>query len=124
MSQNHSDRRYFLKAAAFAGSGLMLNACGTKGAANNQNNQNISKDEPAKKDEKEVTPIEDLMREHGVLRRALLVFGESAAVLQTNAAKVSPDALLKAAKLLRGFGEYYHEKKLEEQYIFPLIKQK
>src|SRR5262249_28060729 len=34
------------------------------------------------------------------------------------------DALQKTAKLFRAFGEDYHEKKVEEAYIFPKIKEK
>ncbi len=70
----------------------------------------------------DVTAVEDLMREHGVLRRALFVYSESAARLRTNPASVPPEALQKTAKLFRAFGEEYHEKKLEETYIFPAIK--
>jgi hemerythrin-like domain-containing protein len=70
----------------------------------------------------EVTATEDLMREHGVLRRALFVYSESAAQLRKNPSMVMPDALHKTAKLFRAFGEDYHEKKLEEAYIFPAVK--
>jgi hemerythrin-like domain-containing protein len=62
------------------------------------------------------------MREHGVLRRALLVYTAAASKLHSNPASVSPDALQKNARLFRAFGEDYHEKKLEEAYIFPAVK--
>ena len=62
------------------------------------------------------------MREHGVLRRALLVYTAAANRLRANPAFVPPDALQKTAKLFRPFGEDYHEKKLEEPYIFPAVK--
>jgi hemerythrin-like domain-containing protein len=74
------------------------------------------------KQEPEVTANEDLMREHGVLRRALMVYGESAARLRQNPSSVDPAALQKAAQLFRDFGEEYHEKKLEETYIFPAVR--
>jgi hemerythrin-like domain-containing protein len=70
----------------------------------------------------EVTATEDLMREHGVLRRALFVYSEAAVRLRSNPSGVSPDALHKTAKLFRTFGEDYHEKKLEEAFIFPAVK--
>jgi hemerythrin-like domain-containing protein len=70
----------------------------------------------------EVTAVEDLMREHGVLRRALFVYSEAAARLRSNPPAVPPDALARTAKLFRAFGEDYHEKKLEEQFIFPAVK--
>src|SRR5262245_26103388 len=70
----------------------------------------------------EVTAAEDLMREHGIMRRALLVYQECASKLKQDAASVPNDALEKTAQLFRVFGEDYHEKKLEEAYIFPAIK--
>jgi hemerythrin-like domain-containing protein len=72
--------------------------------------------------EPEVTATEDLMREHGVLRRALLVFLEVVPKLRQNAGSVDAAALQQAAKLFRTFGEDYHERMLEEQHIFPLIR--
>jgi hemerythrin-like domain-containing protein len=77
----------------------------------------------SKSDEKEVGAVEDLMREHGILRRALLVYIETAPKLRTDAAAIDASALNKAAKLFHDFGEEYHERKLEEAYIFPKIKQ-
>jgi hemerythrin-like domain-containing protein len=62
------------------------------------------------------------MREHGVLRRALIVYRESASRLRAGAASVPPEALEKTAKLFRSFGEDYHERKLEEAFIFPAVK--
>jgi hemerythrin-like domain-containing protein len=70
----------------------------------------------------EVTATEDLMREHGIIRRALLVYTAAANKLRANPASVPPDDLQKTAKLFRAFGEDYHEKKLEEIYIFPAVK--
>src|SRR5262249_13716848 len=85
-----------------------------------------NKSQPAKSEEKgkepEVSATEDLMREHGVLRRALLVYRAAAVKLRSNSSSVPPDALQKTAKLFRNFGEEYHEKKLEEAFIFPAVK--
>jgi hemerythrin-like domain-containing protein len=72
--------------------------------------------------EPEVTATEDLMREHGVLRRALLVFLEVVPKLRQNPGGVDAAALQQTAKLFRTFGENYHERMLEEQHIFPLIR--
>lgn len=69
-----------------------------------------------------MTATEDLMREHGVLRRALFVYSESASRLRSKSSAVMPDALQKTAQLFRAFGEDYHEKKLEEAFIFPEVK--
>ena len=67
--------------------------------------------------EKEVAAAEDLMREHGILRRTLLVYGEAATRLTQRPDSVSPEALQRGAKLFRSFGEEYHEKQLEEAFI-------
>lgn len=72
----------------------------------------------------EVTATEDLMREHGVLRRALFVYSEAATRLRSNPPAVAPDVLARTAKLFRAFGEDYHEKKLEEMFIFQPVKWK
>jgi hemerythrin-like domain-containing protein len=70
----------------------------------------------------EVTATEDLMREHGILRRALLVYSAVATKLRANPSAIAPDSLQKTAKLFRAFGEEYHEKKLEEAFIFPAVR--
>jgi hemerythrin-like domain-containing protein len=74
------------------------------------------------KKEEDVSATEDLMREHGVIRRVLVIYRESALRLRVSPATVSPDALLRSAKLMRSFGEDYHEKQLEEAHIFPAVK--
>jgi hemerythrin-like domain-containing protein len=113
-------RREFLRRSAVVGTGLFLINCG-------RTDRQEAKREPAEKDEKEkgkeVTANEDLMREHGVLRRALLVYTATATKLRAGASTVPPDALQETAKLFRAFGEDYHEKRLEEAYIFPAVKQ-
>src|SRR2546426_1679612 len=72
--------------------------------------------------EPEVTATEDLMREHGVIRRALLVYYEVIPKLRQNPSSIDAAAIQQAAKLFRTFGEDYHERMLEEQHIFPLIR--
>ena len=72
--------------------------------------------------EPEVTATEDLMREHGVLRRTLLVYSELAKKIRQNPAAVDAASLHKAAQLFRTFGEDYHEKMLEEEHIFPIVR--
>ena len=118
-----STRRDFLRTSATVGTGLVLAACG---GGNMSNSAEQKKAGPAKPDENrrggEVTATEDLMREHGILRRALLVYSAAAVKLRANASSIAPDALQKTAKLFRAFGEEYHEKKLEEAYIFPVVR--
>jgi hemerythrin-like domain-containing protein len=68
----------------------------------------------------EVTPTEDLMREHGLLKRILLIYDEVSARIE--ARKDFPaDAVTKSAKIIRSFIEQYHEK-LEEDYLFPRFR--
>ena len=71
-------------------------------------------------DEKEpaVTATEDLIREHGVIRRALLVYFESIPELRQKPSGFDPAALHRTAELFRTFGENYHKRMLEEQHIF------
>jgi hemerythrin-like domain-containing protein len=73
-------------------------------------------------EEHEVGAVEDLMREHGLLRRALLVYIETVPKLRANPAGVDAAAIARTAKLFRSFGEDYHEKKLEEAHIFPAVR--
>ena len=110
-------RRELLAGISIAGAGALLIGCRTRSNQTNQEGGGPSESAPA-----EVTATEDLMREHGVLRRALYVYRETATMLKANAAAVPLDALEKTAQLFRVFGEDYHEKKLEEAFIFPVLK--
>ena len=65
------------------------------------------------------TPAEDLMREHGVLSRILLVYGEAVRRLEAGV-ELLPEAVSAAAGIVRRFGHDYHEK-LEEEQVFPLF---
>ena len=72
---------------------------------------------PAEEDEPDIGPGEDLMREHGVLRRVLLIYGETCRGLDAGA-RVDVGAIQRCAKLIRSFVEDYHERQ-EEQFVFP-----
>lgn len=63
---------------------------------------------------------EDLMREHGVLNRVLLIYEEIIKRIDNNI-DFSPITLNNAVSLIQSFIEDYHEK-LEEIYIFPLFE--
>jgi len=69
------------------------------------------------KEEVKVTPPEDLMREHAVLERLLLIY-ERALSAGSRPADWPMPQLADATRLIRTFIEDYHEK-LEEDYIFP-----
>src|ERR1017187_890582 len=115
-----TSRRIFLSSSSVVGVALVLEACKSSSAGPDQNaiaiasstvSSDASPENPAADD---VSAVEDLMREHGVLRRALVVYREVAVRLRASAATVPPSALQKTAKLFRSFGEDYHERKLEE----------
>lgn len=115
-------RRDFLGASAIVGAGLMLSGCGGRNRADEGKEETAPSSKEDQSKHVEVTATEDLMREHGILRRALLVYTAAATKLRGNLSTIPPDALQKTAKLFRTFGEEYHEKKLEETFIFPAVK--
>ena len=101
-------RRQFLKK-----SGVILATSGFAALSNS-----VAKEE-GKKDE-EISPPEDLMREHGVLKRILLVYGEAIRRIDSKE-DLPPEPLADSAKIIREFVEDYHEK-LEEDFLFPRFK--
>jgi hemerythrin-like domain-containing protein len=116
--EGEQSRRRFLQAT------LALGVVGLAGGAPGR----MSKPEKQKKGpagktgkaEEEVSPAEDLMREHGVLKRVLLVYGESLRRLDTRE-ELPPEALADSARIIRSFIEDYHEK-LEEDFLFPRFR--
>ena len=67
-----------------------------------------------------VTAPEDLMKEHGVLNRCLLIYEEGLRRLHEKQ-EIHPSVFNKTAKLVKLFVEEYHEKN-EENHIFPVFK--
>jgi hemerythrin-like domain-containing protein len=97
-------RRTFLAGAA--GAGLALAARGAHAASAPKGG--------------EIPPTEDLMREHGVLRRILLVYQEAARRLPAGEPSVA-NVVAGAANVVRRFVEGYQEK-LEENFVFPKLE--
>jgi len=110
-----STRRRFLQNTTIAGAGLLLPAIAL---ADPQ--EPPSGDKKIAKPAEQISPAEDLMREHGVLNRVLLVYDHH---LQMLAAKQTFDGsvLASAAGIIRRFIEDYHEK-LEEDFLFPRFR--
>jgi hemerythrin-like domain-containing protein len=106
-------RRLFLRRTSIVGAGLLMPA-----VAFAQPQQGAALKE--KKQGEDISPAEDLMREHGVLNRILLIYDEH---LRRLAAKQTFDGsvLAGAADIVRHFVEEYHEK-LEEDYLFPRFR--
>src|SRR6266508_894175 len=102
-----SSRREFIKK-----SGVIIAAASAGGTAGQLS--------ATEKKEKEVSPPEDLMREHGVLKRILLIYGEALRRMDANE-DLPPEPLTDSAKIIREFIEDYHEK-LEENFLFPRFK--
>jgi hemerythrin-like domain-containing protein len=71
-------------------------------------------------EDEEISPAEDLMREHGILKRVLLIYREAMNRIDSKR-DFPPDVVVSSAKLIRSFVEDYHEK-LEEDYLFPRFK--
>jgi hemerythrin-like domain-containing protein len=122
------DRRTFVTSlvAGASGAGIALVGCsrpaanpGTgptaaSGAASGDKDKDRDKND---KDDDEVTPAEDLMREHGVLRRVMYLYDDAADRLVARR-DVPLDALAACAGIVRKVIEDYHEK-LEEDFLFP-----
>lgn len=99
------NRRHFF----FASAGLvMVTLAG---------DQVLSDERKKEEQDGEVGATEDLMREHGVLNRILLIYEEGLRRLRAKD-DVPPEVFHKPATLVRKFVEDYHEK-LEEKFIFP-----
>lgn len=107
-------RREFIATAA---SGLLLAGCATTGAANAGRPPTAKPDS----DEAEVTPGEDLMQEHGVIERVLLIYDEAARRIEHDE-QLDLVTITGAAQIVRRFVEDYHEKQ-EEQFVFPRLQQ-
>jgi hemerythrin-like domain-containing protein len=70
--------------------------------------------------EEEVSTNEDLMREHGVLKRVLLAYEE--VIRRVHAGQDFPaQSVIEYANIIRKFIEDDHEK-LEEDYLFPRFR--
>jgi hemerythrin-like domain-containing protein len=104
-----SGRRHFLQSAAPA---LLL-----AGASPAPVKTPAAGKEP---EEEEVTPTEDLMREHGLLKRVLLLYDEVGRRIRANA-EFPPDVVTGGARIIRSFIEEYHEQ-LEEKHLFPRFR--
>ena len=110
-ADSSSSRRSFLLTSVATSSVLGLSACNAAGPVAHDEH------EPA---ELEVSATEDLMREHGVLERLLLIYEESAR-RASGAGDFDPKFVTQAAAIVRRFIEDYHEK-LEENFIFPRVE--
>jgi hypothetical protein len=61
------------------------------------------------------------MRDHGIIRRALLVYRHCDSRLRANQAKGLAKPLSDTAALFHKFGGEYHEMAIEEKHVFPVV---
>lgn len=72
-------------------------------------------------DASDIGPVEDLMREHGVLRRVLMIYEEGLRRIAAHQ-DFPGNPFLTGAQLIRNFVEDYHERN-EEKFIFPKMRE-
>jgi hemerythrin-like domain-containing protein len=108
-------RRQMMRAAGASAAVIVAGCAGTN---SRRNGATIS--EQTEEHEEEVSPNEDLMREHGLLERILLVYEEAVARLDAGR-DMPPEVLVGCAGIVRKFVEDYHEK-LEEDFVFPRLE--
>src|SRR5579863_6250638 len=101
-----SNRRRFLKNTTIVSAGLLLPSLTSA-------SQQKLPEKP--KDAEEISPAEDLMREHGVLNRVLLIYDDHLRMLSAKQA-FDGSILVSAADIIRHFVQDYHEK-LEEDFL-------
>ena len=91
---NDSTRRRFVGMALGGAAGCGLLVASSAGA------------KPEPKEDEEAAPAEDLMREHGVLKRVLLVYGEAIRRIDARA-DLPPEPIADAARIIHDFIEEY-----------------
>lgn len=109
-------RRQALKALVSA-AGVAVTACASSSTARGRPS---ASPEGEGGGEAEVTPGEDLMQEHGVIERVLLIYDETARRIERGE-PFDGDVVRRAADIVRRFVEDYHER-MEEQFVFPRLE--
>jgi hemerythrin-like domain-containing protein len=120
MPTDDSTRRGFLRSSSIASATLLIPslARGQKQQADKKQTDEKKRDQDSDADK--ISPAEDLMREHGVLNRVLLIYDHHLAML-TSKQTFDGSVLANAADIVRHFVEEYHEK-LEEEFLFPRFR--
>jgi hemerythrin-like domain-containing protein len=108
----YSNRRNFVK------KGLIVTLSGVAGISLLSGCKD--KEEKEEGEGQEVSPPEDLMQEHGLLNRILLIY-DTCRIHLINKETFPKEAIANAAGIIRTFVEDYHEKQ-EENYLFPRFK--
>src|SRR2546430_12414055 len=103
-------RRRFFDAAGKIGAGVVVGT--SSGGTVLVQSKGAKEEKPD-----EIGPTEDLMREHGVLNRVLLVYDHFVVQIEQKR-DLKPEWVSSAAGIIRNFVEDYHERQ-EEQFLFP-----
>lgn len=107
------DRRRLLGSSALAAGGFLLTACGNGDDATGSS-------PPAQRDaHASLPPSEDLMRDHGLLKRLLLVYKEAIGRIDAEE-HIPPQPIHEAGQIMRSVIHDHHER-LEEQHVFPQL---
>ena len=114
MLETSSTRRNFLRGTSIVGAGLFSPLALAQQKAPEQEK------DTAKEKAENISPTEDLMREHGVLNRILLIYDYHVHLLAQKR-PFDGSVLVSAADVVRYFVEEYHEK-LEEDFVFPRFR--
>jgi hemerythrin-like domain-containing protein len=112
MSPFGDRRRALLRLTGAAAAALALPAAAQNGSGAGK------RGEPRDRDEQPASPAEDLMHDHGLLDRVLLVYEETLRRMNGGDQVAQLDVVGDAAGIVRDYVEGHHEK-LEEAYIFP-----
>lgn len=119
------NKRQLIHAAGLAGASLVTGVCSPAiftSPAWAQESKGIEEKpkEIATGNKEEVSPPEDLMREHGVLDRVLLCYEAALAKFSANE-DFDPALVTQSAEIIRDFINNYHERS-EEEYVFPRFR--
>ena len=109
----HGDRRMFINTLSMCGAGILVMSGATRVMIAQAKEGKGHKGERGE----EIGPTEDLMREHGVLNRVLLIYDTCIDRIE-HRQDFKPDVVENAATVIRRFVEDYHERQ-EEQFLFP-----
>ncbi len=114
MKSTHT-RRDFILAGTAAGGGLLL--AGLPAAVTASQTPAGQSQKEKEKPAEDISPAEDLMREHGLFERILLIYDDSVRRLE-NKTELDLATLAGTVKIVRAFIEDYHSK-LEDDQLFP-----
>jgi hemerythrin-like domain-containing protein len=101
LESKETRRLFLIKSGILLTTASLLGACGSAGTEKESKSS-------------EVSPTEDLMREHGVLRRIMLIYDEIGRRLKLGE-EFPMQVLAEANDIIRRFAQDYHEKNEETQ---------